>query len=190
MTATRTVMSVIDTQQETVVAGSDLRVLRRPIWGIPLVTLAFVTIVVVIAAMFWPLERYSTAPGSASGVAGRLIVDPEAAARAGIELHDPDVSVRFVTALGGRLTPLEAFMGWVDPFVNVQTCTERFGDCTPALDKEIQLGAMATAKEIAAFVAFDYLGLDASLEEGGAQVGSFDAELCSADAPEFAPVES
>lgn len=185
MTATRTVMSVIDTQHGTVVAEGVRPVQRRPVWGIPLATVAFVAILGVIVAMFWPLDRYSTAPGSATGVAGRLIIDPAAASRAGIELHDPEESVRFVTALGGRLSPLEAFMGWVDPFVKVQTCTERFGDCTPALDKQIQLGAMSTAKEIAAYVAFAYLGLDARLEEGVAQVGSFDAELCPPDAPEL-----
>ena len=74
-------------------------------------------------------------------------------------------------------------MGWVDPYVKVQTCEERFGSCEPSLDREIQLGAMATAKEIAAYVAFDHLGLDARLDEGVAQVGSFDAELCPEDAP-------
>lgn len=182
MTATRTVMSEIDTQHETVVAQGT-GVGKPPIWGVPLATIAFVAIVAVIGAMFWPLQRYSTAPGSAPRVESKLIIDPVAASAAGIELHAPDQSVRFVTALGGRLTPLEAFMGWIDPYVNVQTCEERFGSCEPDLDREIQLGAMATAKEIAAYVAFDYLGLDARLDEGVAQVGSFDSELCPDDAP-------
>ena len=184
MTAARTVMSVIDTQHDKVVAGEEPSEQHRSIWGIPLATVAFMGILTVIGAMFWPLERYSTAPGAASEVARRLVIDPEAASKAGIEIDEPDQSIRFVTALGGKLTPLEAFMGWVDPYVQVQTCEQRFGDCAPALDKQIQLGAMATAKEIAAYVAFSYLGLDARLEEGVAQVGSFDAELCPPDAPE------
>jgi len=183
MTATRTVMSEIDTQHETVVAHG-VGAGKPPIWGIPLATIAFVAIVAVVGAMFWPLQRYSTAPGAAPRVESRLIIDPAAASAAGIELHAPEESVRFVTALGGRLTPLEAFMGWIDPYVKVQTCEERFGSCEPALDREIQLGAMSTAKEIAAYVAFAHLGFDARLDEGVAQVGSFDPELCPDDAPD------
>jgi len=157
----------------------------RPVWGIPLVTVAYLVIAAVLVAMVWPMERYETAPGTASYVSSRLTITGGEASGDAVQVFDPDGGVRFVTALGSELTPLQAFMGWVDPYVNVQTCEERFGECEPSISKQIQLGAMATAKEVAAFVALSFLGFDATFEEGPAQVGGFDPELCPTDAPEL-----
>jgi Lon-like protease len=126
----------------------------------------------------WPIQRYETAPGAASTVGDRLtIVGDE------VEVYPPDNGVRFVTALGNELTALQSFMGWLDPYVDVLTCEERFGDCDPSANREIQLGAMATAKEIAAYVAVSYLGMDATFTEGPAQVAGFDTTLCEESAP-------
>lgn len=157
----------------------------RPIWGVPLVTIAYLLIAVVLVAMVWPIERYETAPGTASYVGSRLSIGGGETSTDGVEVFTPDGGVRFVTALGSELTPLQAFMGWVDPYVSVETCEERFGDCEPAVSKQIQLGAMSTAKEIAAYVALSYLEFDVVFDEGVAQVGGFDPELCPADAPEL-----
>lgn len=156
-----------------------------PIWGIPFVTLGYVIIVAVLVAMVWPIERYETAPGSASFVSSRLSIGGGEASGEGVDVFTPDGGVRFVTALGSELTPLQAFMGWVDPYVTVQTCEERFGDCEPSVSKQIQLGAMATAKEVAAFVALSYLGFEATFQEGPAQIGAFEPDLCPEDAPEL-----
>ena len=150
-------------------------------WGIPLVTLSFLLLALVIGAMFWPIERYETAPGRADRVSGLLSVD---VGDTDATVYEPEEGVRFVTALGNELTALQAFMGWLDPVVDVQTCEERFGTCEPEVNREIQLGNMATAKEIAAYVALARLGFDAELVEGPAQVAGFDPEICPADAPE------
>ena len=147
-------------------------------------TLSYLVIVAVLVAMVWPMERYETAPGSASFVSSRLSISGGDASGDVVQVFEPDGGVRFVTALGSELTPLQAFMGWVDPYVNVQTCEERFGDCEPSISKQIQLGAMATAKEVAAYVALTYLGFEATFIEGPAQVGGFDPELCPVDAPD------
>jgi len=128
--------------------------------------------------MVWPLQRYQSAPGRAEDVLSRLRISGTDR-----QLYEPQRGVQFVTALGTELTPLQAFMGWVDPYVDIQTCEERFGTCEPDLDKELQLGAMSSAKEIASYVALTYLGIDAELVEGPAQVGGFDPELCPTDAP-------
>lgn len=157
----------------------------RPIWGVPFVTIGYLIIVAVLVAMMWPIERYETAPGSASFVSPRLSIDTADASGDTVEVFTPDGGVRFVTALGSELTPLQAFMGWIDPYVAVQTCEERFGDCDPAVSKQIQLGAMSTAKEIAAYVALSYLGLEATFLEGPAQIGGFEPSLCPDDAPEL-----
>lgn len=135
--------------------------------------------VVVCAAVIWPIERFESAPGRAQNVMDRLSIS-------GTDrpLYEPAEGIRFVTALGTELTALQAFMGWVDPYVDVLTCEERFGQCDPGLSEQIQLGAMSTAKEIAAYVALTYLGIDATLVEGPAQVAGFDADLCPDDAPD------
>lgn len=143
-----------------------------------MVTVAFLIMGAVCGAMVWPMERYQSAPGRAQDVMPRLTITG-----ADIPLYPPERGIDFVTALGTRLTPLQAFMGWVDPYVNVLTCEQRFGTCDLQLNKELQLGSMATAKEIAAFAALTYLGIEATLEEGPAQVAGFDGELCPDDAP-------
>ncbi len=178
-------MSETDMTTDTVPAPPGETVRARPLWGVPFVTVAYLVIAAVLVAMVWPIERYETAPGTASFVSSRLTISGGEASGEPVQVFDPDGGVRFVTALGSELTPLQAFMGWVDPYVNVQTCEERFGDCEPSISKQIQLGAMATAKEVAAFVALSYLGFEATFAEGPAQVGGFDPELCPADAPEL-----
>ena len=160
--------------------GSAMVATVRPVWGIPLVTLSFLLLALVFGATFWPIERYETAPGRADRVSSLLSVD---VGDTGAEVFEPEEGVRFVTALGNELTALQAFMGWIDPVVDVQTCEERFGTCEPDLNREIQLGNMATAKEIAAFVALARLGFDAQFLEGPAQVAGFDPEICPDDAP-------
>jgi len=177
--ATRVEISVSDTRQETVVGREAPQLsLRSQAWGIPLMTLAFLVVTVVLAATVWPIQRFETAPGSAARVGDRLTIVGEE-----VEVYPPTNGVRFVTALGSELTALQSFMGWVDPYVDVLTCEQRFGDCDPEANREIQLGAMASAKEVAAYVALSYLGLEATFTEGPAQVAGFDPTLCDEAAP-------
>lgn len=152
---------------------------RSQVLAVPLVTVGFLVVITVCVAMVWPLQRYQSAPGRAQDVTTRLQISGTDR-----QLYEPANGVQFVTALGTELTPLQAFMGWVDPYVDVLTCEERFGVCEPSLNREIQLGAMTSAKEIASYVALTYLGIEAELVEGSAQVGGFDPDLCPANASE------
>lgn len=175
----RVEISVSDTQTEKVVAQRVVPPsLRAQVVAIPFVTIAFILIVTVLVAMVWPMQRYETAPGRAEFVGSRLSVAGDQ-----VVVYPPERGVRFVTALGTELNPLQAFMGWIDPFVNVLTCEERFGDCNPTQSRQVQLGAMANAKEIAAYVALSYLGFDTTFQEGPAQVAGFDPSVCPEDAP-------
>ena len=175
----RVEISVSDTQTEKVVAQRVVPPsLRAQVVAIPFVTIAFILIVTVLVAMVWPMQRYETAPGRAEFVGSRLSVAGDQ-----VVVYPPERGVRFVTALGTELNPLQAFMGWIDPFVNVLTCEERFGDCNPTQSRQVQLGAMANAKEIAAYVALSYLGFDTTFQEGPAQVAGFDPSVCQEDAP-------
>jgi Lon-like protease len=177
--AKRVEISVSDTQLDKVLASRVVAPsLRAQSMAIPLATVAFLLIGIVLGAMLWPIQRFETAPGTAELVGDLLfIADDEVA------IYTPKTGVRFVTAMGSELTALQSFMGWVDPVVNVLTCEERFGDCDPAASRELQLGAMANAKEIAAYVALSYLGFDATFTEGPAQVAGFDPTLCPTDSP-------
>lgn len=178
-TAMRTEISVSDTQYETVAAPhSPPLSSRSQVIGTVCVTLAFTIVIAVLMAMVWPLERYESAPGRAQSVAERLRISDEK-----VDVYPAKNGVRFVTAMGTRVNPLQSFMGWIDPYVDVLTCEQRFGDCDPQLSREVQLGAMSTAKEIAAFVALSRLGFDARLEEGPVQVAGFDSSVCPPDAP-------
>jgi PDZ domain-containing protein len=177
--ATRTEISVRDTQHETVVARNLVAPsFRAHVVGTILATVSFLIIGAVLVAMVWPLERYESAPGRAESVGERIRIPDE-----DVDVFPAENGIRFVTAMGTRVNPLQSFMGWVDPYVDVLTCEQRFGDCDPQLNREVQLGAMSTAKEIAAYVALSRLGFDAKLEEGPAQVAGFDPGLCPEDAP-------
>jgi Lon-like protease len=152
---------------------------RSQVIAVVLTTLSFTLVIAVLVAMVWPLERYESAPGRAEAVSDRLNI-----ADANVDVYPAEHGIRFVTAMGTRVNPLQSFMGWVDPYVDVLTCEQRFGDCDPELSREVQLGAMSTAKEIAAYVALARLGFDATLEEGPVQVAGFDPSVCPPDAPE------
>jgi len=177
--ATRTEISVRDTQHETVVARNLVAPsFRAHVIGTVLATMSFLIIGAVLIAMVWPFERYESAPGRAESVGERIRIPDE-----DVDVFPSENGIRFVTAMGTRVNPLQSLMGWIDPYVDVLTCEQRFGDCDPQLNRELQLGAMSTAKEIAAYVALSRLGFDARLEEGPAQVAGFDQSLCPEDAP-------
>lgn len=177
--ATRTEISVRDTQYETVVARNLVAPsFRAHVFGTVLATMSFLIIGAVLVAMVWPLERYESAPGRAESVGERIRIPDE-----DVDVFPAENGIRFVTAMGTRVNPLQSFMGWIDPYVDVLTCEQRFGDCDPQLNREVQLGAMSTAKEISAYVALARLGFDATLEEGPAQVAGFDPSLCPEDSP-------
>ena len=177
--AMRTEISVRDTQHETVVARNLVAPsFRAHVFGTVLATMSFLIIGAVLVAMVWPLERYESAPGRAESVGERIRIPDE-----DVDVFPAENGIRFVTAMGTRVNPLQSFMGWIDPYVDVLTCEQRFGDCDPQLNREVQLGAMSTAKEISAYVALSRLGFDATLEEGPAQVAGFDPSLCPEDSP-------
>jgi PDZ domain-containing protein len=141
-----------------------------------MLTVAALIVVAVFAASAWPTKWYETAPGSASLVKSRLEISDA-------ETYDDTGQILFVTAGGAPLTPFMAFVGWLDPVVDVRTCKQA-GVCGVPQQQihQVNLGAMASAKQIAEYVALSRLGFDATLDEGSAQVDGFDPSLCPADA--------
>lgn len=79
--------------------------------------------------------------------------------------------VNFVTAYGGQLSILDSILGWLDPYVRVDTYKEHFGEQTPTSSKQQGFQAMVSAKQIAEYVAMKTIGLDAEFTEGAVVVG-------------------
>jgi Lon-like protease len=132
-------------------------------WALPLLTIAGLVVGFVLVAAMVPVSRWQQAPGSALSVGDRLELD-------GVERFPSDGDVLFVTASGSKLTLLDALSAWVDEDVDVLTFEERFGPRTPAEQRRIGFQAMFGSKQIAEYVAFRTLGLEASFQPGPAVV--------------------
>lgn len=180
--AARVENSVTDTTERSVLTPSTREPARPPslrqqLWAIPLLTVAGLIVLTVFAASAWPARWIETAPGDARRVADRLRVTDAETFESG--------DILFVTAGGAELTPLMAFVGWVDPVVDVHTC-EQVGTCGVPRNqiRQRNLGAMTSAKQIAEYVALSRLGFDATLNLGPVQVNNdFSATECPADTP-------
>lgn len=132
--------------------------------ALPLLTLSWTVLVLILVASLVRVNRWETAPGSALEVSSRVRFAAgtgEPPAR-----YEPDESIMFVTALTGKLSALDAVLGWIDPRVQVQTFEERFGTLTPSQVKRLGYQSMVGSKEIAEYVAMKRLGYEASLVEG------------------------
>lgn len=146
----------------------DRSELRKLWWALPLLTCAWLALVGIVVAASVQVRFWEVAPGSAQPVAKRLEFTKEALAQ--ITRYPAENSVLFVTAFGGQLSALEALVGSVDPDVDVQTYEERFGKSTPGTHQQLGFQSMTTAKQIAEYVAFTRLGLEASFELGSVVV--------------------
>ena len=137
---------------------------RRLWWALPLLTVGWISLVAVIAASLISVRLWELAPGSVEQVASRLSFDKKALSQ--VTRYPAESSVMFVTAYGGQLTALDALVGAFDPDVDVQTFKERFGESTPGVQQQIGFQSMTSAKQIAEYVAYTRLGLDASFTLG------------------------
>lgn len=112
------------------------------------------------------IQRWELAPGAAMEVSPRVGFAPVSEGGSVPQRFTADNGIRFVTAYGGQLSILDSIIGWLDPYVDVNTYTEQFGERTPASTRRLGYQAMFGAKQVAEFVAMKKLGLDASFTEG------------------------
>ena len=130
-----------------------------------MITISWCVLFSLIAFAVVRIQRWELAPGEATSVSSRI----QFTASKGGELpkrYPTSNSIEFVTALGGQLSILDSILGWIDPYVTVQTPRERFGDQTPSSTRRLGFQAMYSAKQIAEYVALKRIGLDAQLIEG------------------------
>lgn len=146
--------------------------------ALPLMTIGIATCIVVVVAALIPVRLWEVAPGSVQKVGPRLTFDDSA--REMTTIFPAENSIHFVTALGSKLTALDAFVGTFDPDVDVQTYEDRFGNESPSTQRQIGAQSMTTSKQIAEYVALDLLGFPVSFSYGDIVI----QELVCADVPE------
>lgn len=141
---------------------------RRLYLALPLLTLSWLILFVVIIASLVRIQRWELAPGEALTVGPRIEFvsgDEPAPLR-----YETDDGIHFVTAYGAKLSALDSFVGWLDPDVQVDTYEERFGDQTPSSQRVLNQQAMVSSKQIAEYVALKRLGYNVELIMGPAIV--------------------
>ena len=142
---------------------ADIRTLRV---ALPLVTLSWLILLTVVVMASVRIQRWEIAPGEAMAVSSRIGFKPTQEGGAVPQRYVADNGIRFVTAFGGQLSVLDSVLGWLDPYVRVDTYTEHFGEQTPTSSRRLGFQAMTGAKQIAEYVAMSKVGLEATLKEG------------------------
>lgn len=137
---------------------------RKLWWSLPLLTIGVVLPISVVSAALTPVRLWQLAPGSVQSVADRLSFDAQAEKYASV--YPSRNSVLFVTALGSKMSALDAAVGSIDGDVDVQTYEERFGNETPSIQRQVGVQSMTTSKQIAEYVALTLLGYPASFTYG------------------------
>lgn len=137
---------------------------RRVWWALPILTVAWLLIVLVIAASLTRVRLWELAPGSAEPVAPRMTFGDDA--REFVTVHESRGEMMFVTALGSQLSLLDVVAAWIDDDVEILTFEERFGSQTPSQQRATNSRAMVSSKQIAEFVALSRLGIESEFVYG------------------------
>lgn len=148
-------------------------------FALPLITLSWLVLFGIIATAAVRIQRFEMAPGEAMTVASRIEFAKSSTGTEVPERFRTTNGIKFVTAFGGQLSILDSVLGWIDPYVQVNTFEEQFGKSDPSTSRRLGFQAMISAKQIAEFVAMKKLGLDVNLVMGRVVI----EELVCDDAP-------
>lgn len=153
--------SSADTVSESVLPPpvDQARTYRRLWWALPLLTLSAMLLLGVVVTGSMVVDQWETAPGIAEPVADRLEFSE-------VTRFPAENKIMFVSAFGSRLTALESVIGWMDPDVDVEGKREHFGVISPTDRRRMSFQDMATAKQIAEYVALKKLGFEVDVTEG------------------------
>jgi PDZ domain-containing protein len=134
--------------------------------ALPLITLSWLLLASILVMAAVRIQRWEIAPGEAMPVGPRIEFSPLAKDKTTPERYPNTNGVNFVTAYGGQLSILDSILGWLDPYVRVDTYKEHFGEQTPTSSKQRGFQAMVSAKQVAEYVAMKTIGLDAEFTAG------------------------
>lgn len=132
-------------------------------WAVPLALVGIATPITALVCNGIQIDHWAVAPGEASPVGSRLDFEnlPD-----GVVEDDSPGQFLFVTVTGAHLNVLQFALGGNDDDVRVLTREERFGKDDPGQERQIGLQMMRDAKDVAEYVAYRRLGLDARLRAG------------------------
>ena len=147
-------------EQETVIAPRQ----RNMWWALPLLTIVWLVTGALITSSLVKINYWEVAPGSAEEVASRFSFDKNALSQ--VTRYETSAPILFVTAYGSKLSALDALVGVLDPDVDVLNREEKFGTITPSEQRRLGFQAMASAKQIAEYVALNRLGYNVSIAYG------------------------
>ena len=159
-TTPSSVSPTVAAEQETVIAPRQ----RNMWWALPLLTIVWLITGALIATSMVKVNYWEVAPGSAEEVASRFSFDKNALSQ--IKRYETSAPILFVTAYGSKLSALDALVGVLDPDVDVLNREEKFGTTSPSEQRRLGFQAMASAKQIAEYVALNRLGYDVSIQYG------------------------
>jgi PDZ domain-containing protein len=142
---------------------ADIRTLRI---ALPLITVSWLMLLSIVVLASVRIQRWEIAPGEAMAVSSRIGFMPTKEGDAAPQRFVAEDGIHFVTAFGGQLSILDSILGWLDPYVRVDTYREHFGEQTPTSSRRLGFQAMTGAKQIAEYVAMSKIGLEATLTEG------------------------
>ncbi len=147
-------------EQETVIAPRQ----RNMWWALPMLTIVWLITCALIATSMVKVNYWEVAPGSAEEVASRFSFDKNALSQ--VKRYETSAPILFVTAYGSKLSALDALVGVLDQDVDVLNREEKFGTTSPNEQRRLGFQAMASAKQIAEYVALNRLGYDVSIAYG------------------------
>jgi PDZ domain-containing protein len=159
-TTPSSVSPTVAAEQETVIAPRQ----RNMWWALPLLTIVWLVTGALITSSLVKINYWEVAPGSAEEVASRFSFDKNALSQ--VTRYETSAPILFVTAYGSKLSALDALVGVLDPDVDVLNREEKFGTITPSEQRRLGFQAMASAKQIAEYVALNRLGYDVSIAYG------------------------
>ncbi|MFM9119002.1 MAG: S16 family serine protease [Acidimicrobiaceae bacterium] len=159
-TTPSSVSPTVTSEQETVIAPRQ----RNMWWALPILTIVWLVTGALITSSLVKLNYWEVAPGSAEEVASRFSFDKDALSQ--VTRYETSAPILFVTAYGSKLSALDALVGVLDPDVDVLNREEKFGTITPSEQRRLGFQAMASAKQIAEYVALNRLGYNVSIAYG------------------------
>ncbi|MFM8503918.1 MAG: S16 family serine protease [Acidimicrobiaceae bacterium] len=159
-TTPSSVSPTVTSEQETVIAPRQ----RNMWWALPLLTIVWLVTGALITSSLVKINYWEVAPGSAEEVASRFSFDKDALSQ--VTRYETSAPILFVTAYGSKLSALDALVGVLDPDVDVLNREEKFGTITPSEQRRLGFQAMASAKQIAEYVALNRLGYNVSIAYG------------------------
>ncbi len=135
-------------------------------WALPLLTVSWLVLVAIAAMAAVRIPRYEVAPGEAMDVSSRISFAPLQEGASVPDRYVAENGIKFVTAFGGQLSILDSVLGWIDPYVQVNTYKEHFGKSTPADTRRLGYQSMFGSKQVAEYVAMKKIGLKVELVNG------------------------